>query len=188
MTKRDLIMALAERPGMSQKRAEQVVNTIFDGMADALIDGERVEVRGLGSFEVRHYGSYKGRNPKTGEAIFVAPKRLPFFKPGKELAERVNRGPYELVDAARAPGQSNGRRPERVDPVAPDVAATDTARERVERETPPNRTGDDSREPAQLTMQLDRPTDRGRESAKPEPRTKRPARRTGRPHLYLVKG
>lgn len=98
MTKRDLIVALAERSGSSLQRAELMVNTIFDGMADALLDGERVEMRGFGSFELRSYDQYVGRNPKTGEAVFVAPKRLPFFKPGKELRERVNGGPYEAIE------------------------------------------------------------------------------------------
>ena len=67
-----------------------MVNTVFGEMENALIKGERMEIRGLGSFKVKQYDGYKGRNPKTGEIIEVAPKKLPFFKVGKELKERVD--------------------------------------------------------------------------------------------------
>jgi len=67
-----------------------VVNTVFSEMENALVRGERVEIRGLGSFKVKRYEGYKGRNPKTGEVIEVAQKKLPFFKVGKELKERVD--------------------------------------------------------------------------------------------------
>ncbi|MGK0358792.1 MAG: integration host factor subunit beta [Bradymonadia bacterium] len=90
MTKGELIEIIARREGFNLKRAEIVVNTIFQAMTDALRDEERVEIRGFGSFEVRHYAAYRGRNPKTGEEVFVAAKRAPFFKTGKELRERVN--------------------------------------------------------------------------------------------------
>lgn len=89
MNRSDLIDMLASEKNISFKRAEQVVNEIFTGMSEALLDGERIEIRGFGSFEIREYGSYTGRNPKTGEPIEVKPKRLPFFKVGKELRERV---------------------------------------------------------------------------------------------------
>jgi len=92
MTKGELIDHIAQRDGFNLKKAEIVVNTIFDSMADALMAGERVEIRGFGSFEVRHYEAYRGRNPKTGEEVFVRAKRAPFFKTGKELRERVNGG------------------------------------------------------------------------------------------------
>jgi len=74
------------------KKAEEVVNTVFGEMEKALVKGERVEIRGLGSFKVKRYDGYKGRNPKTGEIIDVAPKKLPFFKVGKELKERADVG------------------------------------------------------------------------------------------------
>ena len=90
MTKGELIDIISQRPGLNLKRAELVVNTIFDSMSNALMSGERVEIRGFGSFEVRHYNAYKGRNPKTGEEVFVNSKNAPFFKTGKELRERVN--------------------------------------------------------------------------------------------------
>lgn len=89
MRKSDLIGNLALQSDISVKRAEQVVNEIFDAMGQSLIDGERIEVRGFGSFEIRDYDAYSGRNPKTGEIINVKPKKLPFFKVGKELKERI---------------------------------------------------------------------------------------------------
>ena len=91
MTKSGLIEAVAERtPHISKKDTEIVVNTIFDSMTRALKQGERIEIRGFGSFVVRDYGGYRGRNPKTGEIVEVPPKKLPFFKVGKELKEMVN--------------------------------------------------------------------------------------------------
>jgi integration host factor subunit beta len=91
MNKSELVEALASENGLTYKRAEEIVNLIFDSMADTLGAGGRIEIRGFGSFVVKDYKSYMGRNPKTGEVIKVRPKRLPFFKVGKELRERVNR-------------------------------------------------------------------------------------------------
>ncbi len=90
MNKSQLTEALAKADGLPLKKAEEVVNTVFGEMENALIRGERMEIRGLGSFKVKQYDGYKGRNPKTGEIIEVAPKKLPFFKVGKELKERVD--------------------------------------------------------------------------------------------------
>ncbi len=90
MNKSQLIEALAKEENLPLKKAEEVVNTVFGEMEKALIRGERIEIRGLGSFKVKYYEGYKGRNPKTGEIIDVAPKKLPFFKVGKELKERVD--------------------------------------------------------------------------------------------------
>jgi len=90
VTKSELIERVAQESGMTKGRAEMVVNTIFDSMTSALMTGEGIEIRGFGSFTVRRYKSYEGRNPRTGEVVHVAPKRLPFFKVGKELRERVN--------------------------------------------------------------------------------------------------
>jgi len=92
MTKSDLINALAARANITHSRAEQVVNVIFDSMTDSLVRGEGIEIRGFGSFSVRSYDGYQGRNPRTGEPVEVAPKRLPFFKVGKELKLLVDRG------------------------------------------------------------------------------------------------
>lgn len=90
MNKSELVEALAAENGLTYKKAEEIVNLIFDSMASTLSDGGRIEIRGFGSFVVKDYKSYMGRNPKTGEMIKVRPKRLPFFKVGKELRERVN--------------------------------------------------------------------------------------------------
>lgn len=91
MTKSQLIEALAKAEGITLKAAELAVNVAFESMEKALIQGDRVEIRGFGSFKVKNYEGYKGRNPKTGELIEVRPKRLPFFKVGKELKERVDK-------------------------------------------------------------------------------------------------
>lgn len=93
MTKSELIDDIAARRNLSRNTAEQVVNLIFDGMRAALTKGERIEIRGFGSFKVRQYDAYEGRNPKTGQLIQVKPKVLPVFKAGKDLKERVNGGP-----------------------------------------------------------------------------------------------
>jgi integration host factor subunit beta len=90
MNKSELVEALAVKKGISFKKAEEVVNAIFETMTQALIRGDRIEIRGFGSFVVRDYKSYTGRNPKTGDLIQVKPKKLPFFKVGKELKERVS--------------------------------------------------------------------------------------------------
>ena len=90
MNKSQLIEALAKAENLALKKAEEVVNTVFGGMEDALIQGDRVEIRGFGSFKIKHYKGYQGRNPKTGEVIHVSNKKLPFFKVGKELKERVD--------------------------------------------------------------------------------------------------
>src|SRR5437016_4471483 len=92
MTKSELIEAVSERTKLPKGKAELIVNCIFDSMIEALKKGEGIEIRGLGSFTVREYKPYEGRNPRTGQPVHVAPKRLPFFKVGKELRERVNAG------------------------------------------------------------------------------------------------
>ncbi|PLY04573.1 MAG: integration host factor subunit beta [Desulfuromonas sp.] len=90
MNKSDLVEALANRKNLTYKRAEEIVNLIFDSMSDAMIDSERIEIRGFGSFVVKEYKGYQGRNPKSGEVIQVNPKKLPFFKVGKDLREKVD--------------------------------------------------------------------------------------------------
>ena len=91
MTKSELIEAVAERtPHISKKDTEIVVNTIFDSMAQALKTGERIEIRGFGSFQVKVREARDGRNPKTGEPVHISAKRTPFFKVGKELREMVD--------------------------------------------------------------------------------------------------
>ncbi len=90
MTKSELIDAIAARADLTKARAEMVVNCVFDTMTNALRDGEGIEIRGFGSFTVRPYKPYAGRNPRTGNPVPVPAKRLPFFKVGKELKELVN--------------------------------------------------------------------------------------------------
>ena len=90
MNKLELISALKNDADISKTEAAEVVQIFFDSMTDALVKGDRVEIRGLCSFFVKEYKSYTGRNPKTGEKVTIKPKKLPFFKCGKELKERVD--------------------------------------------------------------------------------------------------
>ena len=90
MNKFQLIEAFAKSETLSLKIAEEIVNNVFGDMEYALLKGERVEIRGFGSFKVKNYDGYQGRNPKTGDIIKVENKKLPFFKVGKELKERVD--------------------------------------------------------------------------------------------------
>lgn len=92
MTRSDLVERLAVEKGITSAVAERVVQTIFGSMADTLIAGGRIEIRGFGSFEVREYDGYTARNPKTGVKLEVKPKKSPFFKTGKELKERIMDG------------------------------------------------------------------------------------------------
>ncbi len=117
MTKSDLIEKLAERLKLPKGKAETIVNTIFESMETALARGERIEIRGLGSFEVRSYKAYEGRNPRTGEPVGVQPKRLPFFKVGKELKERVN-------ESRTLNEKASGKEKEKPEAEAPALAAS----------------------------------------------------------------
>jgi integration host factor subunit beta len=90
MTKADLINIVAQKANLQHKQSEMVVSLVFDMMTDALKKDDRIEIRGFGSFVNRSYGAYQGRNPKTGQIVQVPPKRVPFFKVGKELKERVD--------------------------------------------------------------------------------------------------
>ncbi len=100
MTKSELIEAVAERTKITKSRAELVVNCVFDAMTAALERGEGIEIRGYGSFTVRNYKPYDGRNPRTGNQVAVPSKRLPFFTVGKELTTLVNGGPIGDAGAA----------------------------------------------------------------------------------------
>jgi len=91
MNKSSLIEALSRKENLAEKKASDIVNLIFKGFTDELKKGGRIEIRGFGSFVVRDYGAYTGRNPKTGRNIQVTPKKLPFFKVGKELKEKVDK-------------------------------------------------------------------------------------------------
>ncbi len=101
MTKSGLIEEVARlTPHISKKDTEVVVNTIFDSMTQALKEGERIEIRGFGSFQVKIREAREGRNPKTGEPVQISAKRTPFFKVGQEL--------QEMVDESKAPKSSSG--------------------------------------------------------------------------------
>jgi integration host factor beta subunit len=96
MTKRDLIDEVNKRfPHLSRRDSEVIINAIFDSMVDALAGGDRIEIRGFGSFVVKNRRARQGRNPKSGALVSVAAKRVPFFKVGKELRLRVDGKPYD---------------------------------------------------------------------------------------------
>jgi integration host factor subunit beta len=107
MTKSDLIERLCQDQKLPKGKAELLVNTIFECLEESLRRGERIEIRGFGSFEIREYKSYQGRNPKTGVPVSVKQKRLPFFKVGKELKERVN-GEPETPEAGSSSTNGSG--------------------------------------------------------------------------------
>ncbi len=90
MTKADLIDELAKVSNLTKKEGETIVNTVFENITDALAKGDKVELRGFGSFRIRQRNARKGRNPKTGTSVSVPEKRVPFFKVGKRLREHVN--------------------------------------------------------------------------------------------------
>jgi integration host factor subunit beta len=92
MTKADLIAVIADKLKFPWARAELLVDVVFGSMEQSMSRGEKIEIRGFGSFTVRQYRSYDGRNPRTGAIVPVKPKRLAFFKVGKEMRERVNEG------------------------------------------------------------------------------------------------
>jgi len=90
MNKSDLTEVLSKDTGIPIRKAEEAVKAIFNSMANALADGDRVEIRDFGIFKIKHYDGYTGHNPKTGEPIKIKAKKLPFFKCGRELKERVD--------------------------------------------------------------------------------------------------
>ncbi len=90
MNKSELIKALSEEANIGLDDATSVVNIFFDSMKKSLNEGDRVEIRGFGSFKIKDYEGYSGRNPKTGQSVAVVPKRLPFFRAAKELKEFIN--------------------------------------------------------------------------------------------------
>ncbi|RMH39780.1 MAG: integration host factor subunit beta [Deltaproteobacteria bacterium] len=125
VTKSELIDRIADKLKMPSAKVEQLVNTMFDAMVGALQRGEGIEIRGFGSFTVRHYKAYEGRNPRTGEPVHVAPKRLPFFKVGKDLRERIN-ARFQAEQAERAGATRDGA--PSAEPTAADGAVADEPR------------------------------------------------------------
>lgn len=93
MIKSELIQLIAQKnPHLYHRDVERIINTVFDRITEALADGDRVELRGFGAFSVKERQARQGRNPRTGSAVDVGAKRVPFFKTGKELRERLNPG------------------------------------------------------------------------------------------------
>jgi integration host factor subunit beta len=90
MNKQDLVSELSQLNGLSKTEAKKIVELAFGAMVNALVEGRRVEIRGLCTIKVKAYGAYKGRNPHTGESLDVKPKKLPYFKPGADLKKRMN--------------------------------------------------------------------------------------------------
>ena len=90
MTKAELVEEVARTTQLTKKHAEMIVNTVFESIVSSLKDGEKIELRGFGSFRIRDRGPRIGRNPKTGDKVNVPPKRIPYFKPGKDLKELLN--------------------------------------------------------------------------------------------------
>jgi len=101
MTRSEMIDTIARTKAIPRKRAEQVIRLLFDTMGKALLHGERIEIRGFGSFRAKHYPAYTGRNPKTGRVIEVEEKILPVFKVGKELRLRINPEDEPVAAAVR---------------------------------------------------------------------------------------
>ncbi len=114
MTKADLVEDVARASELTKKDAERLVEIVFESIIDTLNQGEKIELRGFGSFRVRERSARRGRNPKTGEPVDIAAKRIPYFKPGKELKELINEGEAssELADAdADAPPTDTAEAP-----------------------------------------------------------------------------
>jgi integration host factor subunit beta len=91
MTKAELVEEVARSTELTKKHAEIIVNTVFESIVDSLKAGEKIELRGFGSFRLRKREPRKGRNPKTGDKVDVPPKKVPYFKPGKELKDLINK-------------------------------------------------------------------------------------------------
>ena len=107
MTKAVLVEEVAQVTDLTKKHAEVIVETVFRSIVDALHRGEKIELRGFGSFRLRQREPRRGRNPKTGDRVDVPPKKVPYFKPGKELKELINRDPDRSL-AVRSPAAASG--------------------------------------------------------------------------------
>ena len=130
MTKAELVEEVSRVSDLTKKHSEVIVDTVFESIIDALKRGEKIELRGFGSFRLRKREPRKGRNPKTGDKVDVPPKRVPYFKPGKELKDLINHEAETLVapDAAEAPAAPAMEGAAQVAPVA-DAPQPDTPSE-----------------------------------------------------------
>lgn len=101
MKKTDLVIAFAKAAHITEKQSEQIISITFESMIKSLYDDDRIEIRGFGSFMNRNYKAYEGRNPKTGKIVKVPPKKVPFYKVGKDLQKTVNdnKDKYTIRDA-----------------------------------------------------------------------------------------
>jgi integration host factor subunit beta len=106
MTKAELVEDVARAAELTKKDAERLVEIVFESIIDTLNQGEKIELRGFGSFRVRERGARRGRNPKTGDPVNIPAKRVPYFKPGKELKELINEGQAASSANAAAPSAS----------------------------------------------------------------------------------
>ena len=121
LTKAALIEEVAHVAGLTKKRAEIIIDTVFGSIVDALHQGQKVELCGFGSFRLRQREPHRGRNPRTGDRVDVPSKRVAYFKPGKDLKELINREPAQAVPPASADA---GRRRTAVPPSGADVRRT----------------------------------------------------------------
>ena len=124
MTKAELVEEVARASELNKRDAEVIVETVFDSIIHALHKGEKVELRGFGSFRTRERGPRRGRNPKTGEPVDVPAKRVPYFKPGKELKEFFTDG--EKADAAEAAPAAAADQAQATAPSVPETPASDS--------------------------------------------------------------
>lgn len=108
MTKADLVEEVARVSQLTKKHSEVIVNTVFQSIIEALNQDEKIELRGFGSFRIRHRRSRLGRNPKTGDRVAVPAKRIPYFKPGKELKDLINSEPVTEPPSAPVPAPGEG--------------------------------------------------------------------------------
>ena len=114
MTKAELVEDVAEAAELTKKDAERLVEIVFESIIETLNQGEKIELRGFGSFRVRERGARRGRNPKTGDPVSIHAKRVPYFKPGKELKELINEPNSRLAvssDGATSPASDDSRQP-----------------------------------------------------------------------------
>ena len=126
MTKAELVEDVARAAELTKKDAERLVEIVFESIIDTLNQGEKIELRGFGSFRVRERGARRGRNPKTGDPVDIPAKRVPYFKPGKELKELINEdedGSGGAGEARAAEPPDSDARP--ADPPTPDAGPAD---------------------------------------------------------------
>lgn len=106
MTKAELVEEVSKVSDLTKKHSEVIVDSVFQTIIDALHRGEKIELRGFGSFRLRQREPRKGRNPKTGDKVDVPPKKVPYFKPGKELKDLINQSPFAPADGSGAAGET----------------------------------------------------------------------------------